>query len=50
MSGVTSQGKSTSVLKYDFVRADAQATTLTATLLGGAYSAAGSQPAVLGGD
>lgn len=49
-SGVPSQGKGASVLKYDFVRADAKATTLSAIRLGEVYSGAGSQPATLGGD
>ena len=38
VSGVASQGKGASVLKYDFVRPDAQATTLTAKRLGEVYS------------
>ncbi len=50
VSGVAPQGKGSSVLKYDFVRPNAQATTLAAIRLGEVYSAAGSQPTILGGD
>jgi hypothetical protein len=50
VSGVPSQGKTASVLKYDFVRPDAKATTLSAIRLGEVSSGAGSQPAILGGD
>jgi hypothetical protein len=50
VSGVASQGQGASVLKYDFVRPDAKATTLTAQRLGEAFSGAGSQPAIVGGD
>jgi hypothetical protein len=49
-SGVAPQGTRASVLKYDFVRPDDQATTLTAVRLGEVYSGAGSQPPILGGD
>ena len=50
VSGVAPQGTRASVLKYDFIRPDDQATTLTAMRLGEVHSAAGSQPAILGGD
>ena len=50
VSGVASQSKVASVLKYDFVRPDAQATMLTAKQLGEVYSGNGPQPAILGGD
>ena len=41
VSGVASQSKVASVLKYDFVRPDAQATMLTAKQLGEVYSGNG---------
>ena len=45
-----SQGRSASVVRYEFARPNAQATTLQARRLGEVFSAAGSQPAMLGGD
>ena len=50
VSGVVAQGRSASVVKYEFVRPHAQATTLQARRLGEVFSAAGSQPVTLGGD
>jgi FtsP/CotA-like multicopper oxidase with cupredoxin domain len=55
VGGVTSQGPSASpgtsvVRRYELVRPNAQAATLQARRLGEVFSAAGSQPAVLGGD
>lgn len=50
VSGVSQQGKGASVLKYDFVRSDAQSTTLAAKPLGEVHSGTGPQPTILGGD
>ena len=50
VSGVASQGQSASVVRYEFARPHAQATTLQARRLAEVFSAAGSQPAMLGGD
>jgi FtsP/CotA-like multicopper oxidase with cupredoxin domain len=50
VSGVAAQGRSASVVRYEFARPSAQATTLQARRLGEVFSAAGSQPAMLGGD
>ncbi len=50
VSGVASQGQSANVVRYEFVRPHPQATTLQARRLGDVSSAAGSQPAILGGD
>jgi hypothetical protein len=44
------QGRSASVVRYEFARPNAQATMLQARRLGEAFSAAGSQPVMLGGD
>src|SRR5437016_10711401 len=49
VSGVASQGQSASVVRYEFVRPHAQATTLQTRRLGEVFSAAGSQPPILGG-
>jgi hypothetical protein len=48
VSGV--QGRSASVVRYGFAKPNAQATVLQARRLGEVFSAAGSQPVVLGGD
>ena len=48
VSGV--QDRSASVVKYAFARPNAQATVLQARRLGEVFSAAGSQPLILGGD
>jgi FtsP/CotA-like multicopper oxidase with cupredoxin domain len=50
VSGVGSGGTGASVLKYDFVRPTAQATTLQAVRLGQVWSGKGPQSAVLGGN
>ena len=50
VSGVASTDSRASVVKYDFVRSNADATTLVAKRLGEVHSAAGSMPATLGGD
>jgi FtsP/CotA-like multicopper oxidase with cupredoxin domain len=50
VSGIASGGTDASVLKYDLVRPNAQASTLQAVRLGQVWSAKGSQPASLGGD
>jgi hypothetical protein len=50
VSGVDSQGQRASVVRYEFIRPHAQATTLQARRLGEVLSQAGSQPAILGGD
>ncbi|HZN32107.1 MAG TPA: copper oxidase, partial [Xanthobacteraceae bacterium] len=50
VSGVAAQGRSASVVRYEFARPHAQATTLQARRLGEVFSAAGSQPVMLGGD
>jgi hypothetical protein len=48
VSGV--QDRSASVARYEFARPSAQATVLQARRLGEVFSAAGSQPVMLGGD
>jgi hypothetical protein len=50
VSGVAAGGTDASVLKYEFVRPNAQATMLQAVRLGQVWSAKASQPASLGGD
>jgi hypothetical protein len=50
VSGLASQGRSASVVRYELARPHAQATTLQARRLGEVFSAAGSQPAILGAD
>jgi len=50
VSGVAAGGSDASVLKYDFVRPDAQSTTLQAVRRGQVWSGRGSQPAAVGGD
>ena len=50
VSGVAAGGTDASVLKYEFVRPNAQATTLQAVRLGQVWSGKASQPAMLGGD
>jgi hypothetical protein len=50
VSGVASGGADASVLKYELVRSNAQATTLQSVRLGQVCSGKGSQPAILGGD
>jgi hypothetical protein len=50
VSGVAAGGMDASVLKYELVRPNAQATTLQAVRLGQVWSGKGSQPAILGGD
>ena len=50
VSGVASQGRSASVVRYELERLHAQATTLQARRLAEVFSAAGSQPAILGAD
>src|SRR6516164_3698586 len=50
VSGVAAGGADASVLKYEFVRPNAQATMLQAVRLGQVWSAKASQPASLGGD
>jgi len=50
VSGVATGGADASVLKYEFVRPNAQATMLQAVRLGQVWSAKASQPASLGGD
>jgi FtsP/CotA-like multicopper oxidase with cupredoxin domain len=50
VSGVAAGGTDASVLKYELVRPNAQATTLQAVRLGQVWSGKGSQPAILGGD
>jgi len=50
VSGVTAGGTDASVLKYEFVRPNAQSTPLQAVRLGQVWSGKGSQPAMLGGD
>src|SRR5262245_37151725 len=49
VSGVAAGGTDASVLKYEFVRPDAQSKTLQAVRLGQIWSGKGAQPAVLGG-
>ena len=48
VSGVAAGGTDASVLKYDFVRPNAQSTTLQAVRLGKVWSGKTSQPALLG--
>ncbi len=50
VSGLAPGGAEASVLKYDFVRPNAQAATLQAVRLGQVWSGKGSQPAMLGGN
>ena len=50
VSGVVPGGTEASVLKYNFVRPNAQATRLEAVRLGQVWSGKGSQPAILAGD
>lgn len=50
VSGVASGDSKASVVKYDFVRPNAEATTLVAKRLGEVYSAVGSVATTLGGD
>jgi hypothetical protein len=50
VSGVAAGGTDASVLKYQFVRPDAQSRTVEAVRLGQVWSGKGSQPAILGGD
>jgi hypothetical protein len=50
VSGVASGGTDASVVKYDFVRPNAEAKTLQAVRLGQVWSGKGTQPAILGGD
>jgi hypothetical protein len=50
VSGVAAQGRSASVVRYELVRPHAQARTLQARRVREVFSAAGSQPALLGGD
>jgi FtsP/CotA-like multicopper oxidase with cupredoxin domain len=50
VSGVAAGGTDASVLKYEFVRPNAQSTTLQAVRLGQVWSGKGSQPAIVGGD
>jgi FtsP/CotA-like multicopper oxidase with cupredoxin domain len=50
VSGVAAGGTDASVLKYEFVKPNAQSTTLQALRLGQVWSGKGSQPAILGGD
>ena len=50
VSGMAAQGRSASVVRYELARPSAQATTLQARRLGEVFSAAGSQPVMLGGD
>src|SRR5262249_23391880 len=50
VSGVAAGGTDASVFKYDFVRPNAQSTTLRAVRLGQVWSGKASQPAILGGD
>jgi hypothetical protein len=50
VSGVASGGTDASVIKFDFVRPNAQSTTLQAVRLGQVWSGKGASPATLGGD
>src|ERR1700736_2842452 len=50
VSGVVAGGRDASVLKYEFVRPNAQFTTLQPVRLGQVWSGKASQPAALGGD
>ncbi|MEP9379566.1 multicopper oxidase domain-containing protein [Aquabacter sp. CN5-332] len=50
VSGIASPSGGARVLKYDFIRPDAEATTLKPVPLGEVFSGAGTQPVMLGGD
>ncbi|HEY2186128.1 MAG TPA: multicopper oxidase domain-containing protein, partial [Xanthobacteraceae bacterium] len=50
VSGVAAGGADASVVKYELVRPNAQATTLQPVRLGKVWSGKASQPAILGGD
>jgi hypothetical protein len=50
VSGLAGGGTEASVLKYEFVRPNAQSATLQAVRLGQVWSGKGSQPAMIGGD
>jgi FG-GAP-like repeat len=50
VSGVAAGGTDASVFKYEFVRPNAQSTTLQAVRLGQVWSGKGSRPAILAGD
>ena len=50
VSGIAPGGTDPSIVKYDLVRPNAQATTLQAVRLGQVWSGKGSQPAILGGN
>jgi hypothetical protein len=50
VSGVAAGGTDASVLKYELVRPNAQATTLQAMRLGQVWSGKSATPAILGGD
>ena len=50
VSGIASGTTDASVLKYEFVRPNAQSTTLEAVRLGQVWSGKASQPPILGGD
>jgi hypothetical protein len=50
VSGVAPGGTDSSVIKFDFVRPDAQSTTLEALRLGQVWSGKGSPPPTIGGD
>ena len=50
VSGVAAAGADVSVLKFDFVRPNAQSTTLRPVRLGQVWTGKGSQPAILGGN
>ena len=50
VSGVLPGGTDATVIKYDFVRPNAQSTTLEAVRLGQVWSGKGSLPPSLGGD
>jgi hypothetical protein len=50
VSGLALGGTDATVIKYDFVRPNAQSTTLDAVRLGQVWSGKGSSPPSLGGD
>jgi FtsP/CotA-like multicopper oxidase with cupredoxin domain len=50
VSGLAAGGTDASVLKYEFVRPNAQSTALQAVRLGQVWSGKAAQPAILGGD
>jgi hypothetical protein len=50
VSGIAPEGMEASVIKYDFVRPNAQAMTLNAVRLGQVWSGKASAPPALGGD